>query len=378
VVIDDEEVVLDSCRDILAGGNYHIVTAKDGTLGLKLVQESQPDIVFVDLKMPGISGFEVLGRICAFDPTIVTIVITGYATVGSAVEAMKKGAYDFLPKPFTPDQLRLITRRGLEKRNLVLETIALRREKEMLRENFAAIVSHEMKAPLSALQQNLFALIAELSAILTEGQKSRLERMKCRIDELLKLIHTWLRVVSVDIEKIKESFKPISVSTSVSKAVESVETQATRKDVEVLTSVKEPLGLVRGDEGTLVEALVNLVGNAVKFSRVGSQVVVRVEEKEGNVFISVTDTGVGISKEDLPFIFGDFYVGKSGQETRGSGLGLAITRRIVEAHNGSISVESEQGKGSTFVVRLPVLKNDVHNQPALDIEACSSSQKGGT
>jgi signal transduction histidine kinase len=378
VVIDDEEVVLDSCRDILAGGNYHIVTAKDGTLGLKLVQESQPDIVFVDLKMPGISGFEVLGRICAFDPTIVTIVITGYATVGSAVEAMKKGAYDFLPKPFTPDQLRLITRRGLEKRNLVLETIALRREKEMLRENFAAIVSHEMKAPLSALQQNLFALIAELSAILTEGQKSRLERMKCRIDELLKLIHTWLRVVSVDIEKIKESFKPISVSTSVSKAVESVETQATRKDVEVLTSVKEPLGLVRGDEGTLVEALVNLVGNAVKFSRVGSQVVVRVEEKEGNVFISVTDTGVGISKEDLPFIFGDFYVGKSGQETRGSGLGLAITRRIVEAHNGSISVESEQGKGSTFVLRLPVLKNDVHNQPASDIKACSSSQEGGT
>jgi signal transduction histidine kinase len=369
LIIDDEEVVLDSCREILAGGNYHVATAMDGTVGLKLVQEFLPDIVFVDLKMPGISGFEVLEKICALDPTIVTVVITGYATVSSAVEAMKKGAYDFLPKPFTPDELRLITQRGLEKRKLVLETIALRREKEMLREHFAAIVSHELKAPLSAIQQNLFALVAALSSKLTEGQKSLFERMKSRIDDLLKLIHTWLRVMSADIGKIQENFKSTLVTSAISKAIESVQPHATRKDIEILTSVEEPLGLVHGDEGTLVEALVNIIGNAVKYSRVGSQVLVKVEEKEDNVLISVTDTGVGISKEDLPFIFGDFYVGKSGHKVeRGSGLGLAITRRIVEAHNGSISVESELGKGSTFVIRLPALKNDSHNQPTLDSE----------
>jgi signal transduction histidine kinase len=319
--------------------------------------------------MPGISGFEVLEKICAIDPTIVTVVITGYATVSSAVEAMKKGAYDFLPKPFTPDELRLIARRGLEKRTLVLETIALRREKEMLREHFAAIVSHELKAPLSAIQQNLFALVAALSSKLTEGQKSLFERMKSRIDDLLKLIHTWLRVMSADIGKIQENFKSTLVTSAISKAIESVQPHATRKDIEILTSVEEPLGLVHGDEGTLVEALVNIIGNAVKYSRVGSQVLVKVEKKEENILISVTDTGVGISKDDLPFVFGDFYVGKSGHKVeRGSGLGLAITRRIVEAHNGSISVESELGKGSTFVIRLPALKNDSHNQPTLDSE----------
>jgi signal transduction histidine kinase len=369
LIIDDEEVVLDSCSEILAGGNYHMATAADGTVGLKLVQEFLPDIVFVDLKMPGISGFEVLEKICAIDPTIVTVVITGYATVSSAVEAMKKGAYDFLPKPFTPDELRLIARRGLEKRTLVLETIALRREKEMLREHFAAIVSHELKAPLSAIQQNLFALVAALSSKLTEGQKSLFERMKSRIDDLLKLIHTWLRVMSADIGKIQENFKSTLVTSAISKAIESVQPHATRKDIEILTSVEEPLGLVHGDEGTLVEALVNIIGNAVKYSRVGSQVLVKVEKKEENILISVTDTGVGISKDDLPFVFGDFYVGKSGHKVeRGSGLGLAITRRIVEAHNGSISVESELGKGSTFVIRLPALKNDSHNQPTLDSE----------
>ena len=145
VIIDDEEVVLDSCTLILEGGDYSVTTASNGALGLKLVEENQPDLVFVDLKMPGIPGIEVLEKITESNPTIVSIVITGYATVTSAVEAMKKGAYDFLPKPFTPDEFRLITKRGLERRKLMLETIALRKEKEMLRENFAAIVSHELK-----------------------------------------------------------------------------------------------------------------------------------------------------------------------------------------------------------------------------------------
>src|SRR3972149_5666033 len=132
LVIDDEEIVLDSCKRILRGGEYEVATASDGTRGLALVAELQPDLVFVDLKMPGISGMEVLDRVAALDATIVTIVITGFATVGSAVDSMKRGAYDFLPKPFTPDEFRLITQRGLEKRKLVLETMALRREKALL------------------------------------------------------------------------------------------------------------------------------------------------------------------------------------------------------------------------------------------------------
>lgn len=374
LIIDDEEVVLDSCTEILALSNYQIETAGDGTRGLKLMKELQPDLVIVDLKMPGISGFEVLENIHIFDPTIVTIVITGYATVSSAVEAMKKGGYDYLPKPFTPDELRLITQRGIEKRKLVLETIALRKEKDMLRQNFATIVSHELKSPLSAVQQNLYALTAELTGKLTDDQKNRFERMKSRIDDLLNIIRTWLRVITVDIEKIKENFQPVSVNISISKAIESVQSHAMRKDIEILTSSEEPSRFVLGDEGTLVEALVNIIGNAVKFSRVGSKIIVKVEEKENDILIFITDTGVGISKEDLPFIFGDFYTGKSEHTAeRGSGLGLAITRRIVEIHNGSISVESELGKGSTFIIRLPSFKNNLHNQLTPDTKTYTNS-----
>jgi two-component system sensor histidine kinase/response regulator len=367
LIIDDEEVVLDSCTQILKSGDHHIETAQNGEIGIKVVQEFKPDLVYVDLKMPGVSGFEVLEKINEIDPTIVSIVITGYATVSSAVEAMKKGADDFLPKPFTPDELRLITQRGLEKRRLVLETIALRKEKEMLRDHFAAIVSHELKSPLGAVQQNLFLLEDELSNELTEDQKNRLEHIKSRLSDLMKLIHTWLRVISAeDIEKIRDAFKPTSITAVVSKAVESVQPHAIHKDIEIITSVDKTLEPVNGDEGTLVEAVVNVMGNAIKFSRLGSEIIVKVKEQEDSILISVTDTGVGISKEDLPLIFNDFYMGKSGHVAEaGSGLGLALTRRIVEAHNGSISVESKLGEGSTFTICLPTIKENTENRQVM-------------
>ena len=359
LIIDDEEIVLDSCKQILKGSGHKIATATNGTLGLNLLSEFQPDLVYVDLKMPGISGLDVIEKAHELDPTIVTIVITGFATVSSAVEAMKNGAYDFLPKPFTPDEFRLITQRGLDRRRLILETIALKREKEMLREQFAAIVSHELKSPLSAVQQNLFFLMDELSGQLTEEQIQKFERMKIKINELIEMIHTWLRVLSVDVNRIKENFKATEVKAIISKSLESVQPHAIRKDIELSSSITEPLGCVNGDEGTLVEVVVNILGNAIKFSRAGGQVSLHAEKVGEEIQISVTDHGIGIAKEDLPYIFNDFYAKRSDQiAEQSSGLGLAIARRIVEAHGGSVSVQSELGKGSAFVIHLPSLKEE--------------------
>jgi two-component system, sensor histidine kinase and response regulator len=354
LIIDDEEVVLDSCTQILKGSSYQIATAPDGMKGLSLLHEYLPDLVFVDLKMPGLSGFEVLDKIHEFDQTIVIVVITGFATVSSAVDAMKKGAYDFLPKPFTPDEFRLITRRSIERRRLVLEAISLRREKELLREQFASIVSHELKAPLGAVQQNLFALEYELSNVVNESQKEKLERIKIRIDELLKLINSWLRVISVDINKLKESFTQIDVIIPIRNALESLETLAERKNIEVVTSFDTQLPRISGDASSLSEVFVNIIGNAIKYSPDGTKVSVKTERQRDAILVSVKDSGVGISPEDLPHIFEGFYRGKSGQATAGHGIGLAVSRQIVDAHGGSIAVDSELGKGTTFVVSLPV------------------------
>jgi two-component system, sensor histidine kinase and response regulator len=356
LIIDDEEVVLDSCAQILKGSGYQLATASDGIKGLQILQEFLPDLVFVDLKMPGISGFEVLEKIHEFDSTIVTVVITGFATVSSAVDAMKKGAYDFLPKPFTPDEFRLITRRSLEKRTLILEAISLRREKELLREQFASIVSHELKAPLGALQQNLFAFEFELSDALNEDQKEKLARLKARVDEMLRMINSWLRVISVDIQKLKESFTEIDITVPIRNAMESIDSLATRKDVVLVTNFDPDLPKVTGDLVSLSEVFVNIIGNAIKYSHSWSNVIVKTEMETNMILVSVKDSGVGISPDDLPHIFEGFYRGKSGQATAGHGIGLAVSRQIVDAHGGSISVESELGKGTTFVVGLPVLK----------------------
>ncbi len=359
LIIDDEEIVRDSCIHILAKNNCAIVTAQNGTEGLDLLHEFQPDLALVDLKMPGLSGYEVLEKIRAHDPTIVTIVITGFATVDSAVASMKKGTFDFLPKPFKPDELRVIIRRGLERRKLILETIALRKEKELLREHFAAIVSHELKSPLGAVQLNLFVLAEELAEKLSEEQKEKISRLQGRLGDMATLINTWLRVISVDISKIREDFKPTSIETVIAKATESVESHAVRKDIEINTKMGTLLPQVSGNEGTLVEATVNILNNAVKYSRVGGRINISTAKDNGNIIITIKDNGVGITEEDLPHIFEDFYAGKARPEgERSSGVGLGITKRIIDAHDGTISVESTLGKGSVFSIKLTAIKNN--------------------
>jgi two-component system sensor histidine kinase/response regulator len=356
LLIDDEEVVLDSCLAILEGGDYEVAVATSGAEGLQKIGEFAPDVVFVDLKMPGMSGMQVLEELRKLDPTIVSVVFTGFATIESAVEAMKRGAYDFLPKPFTPDDFRAMIRRGLEWRRLVVETTALRREREALRENFAAIVSHELRSPLGAVQQNLFVLIRELAPAISEDQKRRLERMSSRIDDLLGLINRWLRGFSVDFTGLRESFHPVVIGDPVAKAVESAQTEAVRKGVDIVATV-DSSAVVLGDEGTLTEALLNLIGNAVKYSRAEGKVVVTAVREAEKVVVSVADSGVGIPEADLPRIFDGFYRGQAATSgTSGAGIGLAVTRRIVEVHGGSISAESEPGRGSTFVVTLPALE----------------------
>jgi two-component system, sensor histidine kinase and response regulator len=367
LIIDDEEVVLDSCTQILAGMDIDLTTARNGERGLQLLREQTPDLVFVDLKMPGMSGFEVVSSIHASDPSVVTVVITGYSTVTSAVEAMKSGAYDFLPKPFTPDEFRLITQRGLEKRRLLLETAALRQERDMLQQHFAAIVSHELKAPLGSVQQNLYALAQDLEKVVSPDQKARLERMTASIDSLLKMIHSWLRAYSTDFSKLREAFTQVSIPTVIARAVETVEPHARRKAVEIQTALQDGLPPVLGDEGSLVEAVVNLLGNAVKFSRIGEPVRIEASRRESVVAIAVIDKGVGIPPEELPSVIRGLAPSKQGLEAeRGSGLGLGITRRIVEAHKGSIAVESDLGNGSTFTICLPSAEATAGDQAPAD------------
>ena len=125
VVIDDEESMCEGCRQTLELDGYHAEVAMNGTEGLKLVEERLPSVVVLDLKMPGLSGTDVLGKLASIDPSIVPIVITGYGSIDSAVESMKLGAFEFLTKPFEPDRLLDTVKRGMRLSQARAETILI-------------------------------------------------------------------------------------------------------------------------------------------------------------------------------------------------------------------------------------------------------------
>ena len=137
------------------------------------------DLVLVDLKMPGMDGVEVISRISGSIPlSIVSIIITGYATIESAVKVMKEGAYDYLPKPFTPDELLIVVQRGLEKRRLDQESTSLRNEKAAMERNFVTMVSHQLRSPLSAISQYAEVLLGGMEGTLTPPQTEIMERIR--------------------------------------------------------------------------------------------------------------------------------------------------------------------------------------------------------
>jgi len=358
LVIDDEQAMRDSCRQALTKNGYLTETAEDGDSGLQKIRQIKPDLVLVDLKMPGMSGMELLEKIHDIDPNIVSVVITGYATIESAVEAMKRDAYDFLPKPFTPDQLRIVTRRGLERRALALEAAKLQQEKQKMKENFITLVTHQLRSPLVSIQQYFQVILEGFAGDVASSQKEMIKDASSRIDELLKIINDWLNMSRIEAGKLVERFESVDLASILSEAVVLLEPLAKERKVHVARNFCQGLPAVLGCKESLKQALANVISNAIIYNRQGGTVTISTKNENYHLVVEVSDTGIGISKENLPFIFDEFFRVKS-EETRsitGSGLGLAITKRIIEAHNGSIKVESSLGVGSTFSVLLPKTK----------------------
>ena len=357
LVIDDEDVMLDCCKQTLSNNESIVEAVKDGTTGLSKVREIEPDVVLVDLKMPGINGMEVLEKINEIDEQIIMIVITGYGTLETAIEAMKKGAYDFITKPFTPDVLRMIVRRAIEKRKMNLESLTLRQEKENLRQNFISIISHEIKSPLVTVQQNLEILLNEMVGRVSDKQKEILLRMNNQLSELVKLVNDWQGIASIETQKIAENMEILKLDEIIYDAETNIGERLRNKRITLKLNILDNLPKIRGDRTKLKEVFINLLDNAIKYNREDGRIEITAKENGDYVTVSVSDTGVGIDSKYLPAVFDEFFrIRDNFRINLGAGLGLFIVRKIVEAHSGKIDVASELGKGSTFTVFLPKAK----------------------
>ena len=200
VVIDDDYAMRLSCGKILTKMGLRVRDLRRrGPRTRRRRRAAKPDMVVVDLKMPGISGMEVISRVHEIDPQIVIVVITGYATIDTAVQAMKCGAYDFLPKPFSPDELRLIVNRGLERRRLALESQRHEIERAMLKRRFVTFVSHQLRTPLVAIHQYLDVLKhLDRHGDTAARRQEWIGRCLTRIEELQNLIADWLTLAQVE------------------------------------------------------------------------------------------------------------------------------------------------------------------------------------
>jgi two-component system sensor histidine kinase/response regulator len=353
LIIDDEKAICEACSTVLTQEAYVVQTSCDGETGLKEVDVFKPDVVFVDLKMPGIGGIEVIQVIKEKDPHIVPVVITGYASIDSAVESMKAGAYDFLPKPFTPEQLRIIAKRALEKRRIILEAERLRQEKEKMRQGFISMVSHELRTPLVAVTQYLEVLANEFAGSVTGEQGKIINRMKVRISELLRMIDRWLKLARLEDLKLKEDFRDFGIMSIIQEAIDLVKTIADEKEVRIECNAISASAMINGDRDLIKEVFINLIGNGVKYNRAGGSVSVSMHEQDRYWVIDVGDTGVGIPDNEVPRVVEEFYRVRREGLAAGTGIGLAIVKKILDIHEGKLEIASKLDQGSTFSVYLP-------------------------
>ncbi len=472
LVIDDEKVIRNGCREVLTQEGYEATLAENGKLGLNMIEKAHFDVILLDLMMPGLSGFDVLSHVKALHPDTSIIVITGYATIENSIEAMKKGAFDFIPKPFSPDQLRVVVSKAIEHtgalkdianeksrmrvlinllangvmvadaekkvvlanpafmkimgfqgddiigrpitvlikneqlqqmiesalsmtedvltelteeldigedgedkkaiyvvkcrpfrdrvgRNLgtitVLSDITYLKDINQRKSDFVSMVAHEIRSPMNSVMAQIKVIQDGLAGDVTQKQSEILGRASEKINGLVSLSSELLNMASREAGLIALERTECDMTEVLKDQVDFHQPKAHANGIQLKLDPLPDLPPVLANKQNMEEVLSNLIANAINYTPGEGKITVSARPEKHHLCISVSDTGLGIAKEELGRIFDRFYRVKN-EKTRyiiGTGLGLPIVKSIVEAHDGMIRVESKPDHGSTFYVYIP-------------------------
>jgi signal transduction histidine kinase len=237
----------------------------------------------------------------------------------------------------------------------VLQDISTLKELDKMKSEFIAMVAHELRAPIAAVEQQLIVILNRLAGDVTEKQEELLSRAKERIKGLLDLIKDLLDLSKIEAGRLVQYKEPLSLPEVIQQVVDLMRAEAEAKRIDLRFTAPPEVPSITADRNAMEGVFANLVSNAIKYTPEGGRVSISLFEAGGCVKATVSDTGMGIAKEDIPKIFDRFYRVKTCQDSadRWHGLGLFIVKNIVDAHSGSISVESELGKGTTLSILLP-------------------------
>ncbi len=370
LAVDDEPGMLSGIERVLDGYRtvveeiegeveFRLETAETGENALERIEVSPPDLLLLDYKLPDIDGLEVLARLTPDSRDMLVIFITAYASIDTAVTATKRGAYDFLAKPFAPADLKYVIRKAATRLLLARRARELEAEKKRVRFEFIRVLGHELKAPISAVAGNLYLLRDRVLGGEVEKYGPVVERSLKRLEQMRKLIGDLLDMTRIESGEKKRTLEEIDLVEAARSALEAAGREAEELGLDLELKGPDRLPL-RADAVEMAMIFNNLVSNAVKYNRPGGKVVVELAEDGDGILIRVSDTGIGMSPEGVEKLFGEFVRLKDSRtkEILGSGLGLSILKQVTELYGGKVEVESELDQGSIFTVRLPEKEYD--------------------
>lgn len=364
LIIDDEAGMREGCRRALIPSGYVVDTAPDIATSRERLRHRKYDAYIIDVMLPDGSGLDLMIPILEEDPTAVCIIITGFASIAMAVEALRQGAHDFLSKPFTSEELLVAVNQGLERKRLIAieaQSRDLAREKDELekldefKSQLMLTLAHELRAPVAAVQSYINLI---LSGYVPQDEiHGTLTRVQERLQETLELIADLLELARLKQAQERPTLEmsPQDMAGALEEVTDLLRESAIEKKQNFEVNILDR-PMIMADREHLKRLWTNLISNAIKYTPEGGQVTVQLQADDDSAVGQVEDSGIGMSDEDLSHLFQEFYrtdTAKASGEV-GTGLGLSIVKQIVDMYQGQVSVTSVPGEGSHFTFILPL------------------------
>jgi signal transduction histidine kinase len=364
LAVDDSPDNLFLIQTILEDKGYEINLAEDGREALAQIEKRPPDLILLDVMMPVMDGYEVTRRVRQNTrlPFIPILLITAHEQ-SDVVAGLDAGADDFIRKPVDVDELLARVRSLLRLKHSIDERDHMSRQ----REDFVSRLTHDLRTPLVAADRMYNLMLQDAFGDISPELRDAITNMIRSNKDLLQMVNTLLEVYRHEAGYKALTFAPCDLREVIQSVVQELKPLANEQGLSLTVDLNgdqrdgKGTTVVMGDRLELRRVLTNLLGNAIKFTDAGSVDVRLTHAPNGSaesgqpldryITVEIQDTGAGIPLDDQKTLFERFRQGN--HKRAGSGLGLYLSRRIIEAHKGTIAVKSEAGQGSVFTIRLP-------------------------